>query len=442
MEGTVAARAALKIFAGSDENKAKWINIPEHLKRRLSFMKLDGVKAFAKVSLVASFSLVSFLCSLVILTGCKKEQKEAPPPPVVEVVGVIQKDVPISSEWVGTTDGAINATIRAQVQGYLIKQDYKEGDVVNKGQVLFEIDPRTFQAALEQAQGQLAAQQARWDTAKANLKRIKPLAEQNAVSQKDLDDATGTEQAAHASVLAAQATVDKAALELGFTKVTSLIDGIAGIAKAQIGNLVGPGATEELTTVSAVDPIKVYAQISEQEYLRFAEKRGKGEERRPLVLILADGTIYPHKGEFAFADRQVDVRTGTIKVATLFPNPGNLLRPGQFAKVRAVTEVRRDALLVPQRAVAEIQGRYLVAVTGPDNKVEIRPVQVAEQVGSDWIITKGLTRGEKVVAEGIQKVKEGQVVTPKPFEPEKPAAASGDSGKAEARPSPAPSEKR
>jgi len=404
-------------------------------------MKLDGVKAFAKVPWVASLFVVSFLCSLVILTGCKKEQKEAPPPPVVEVVNVIQKDVPISSEWIGTTDGFINATIRAQVQGYLIKQDYKEGDIVNKGQVLFEIDPRTFQAALEQAKGQLAVQQARWDTTRANLNRVRPLAAQNAVSQKDLDDATGAEQAAHASVLAAQAAVDKAQLELGFTKVTSLVDGIAGIAKAQIGNLVGPGATEELTTVSTVDPIKVYAQISEQEYLRFAERKDKSAERRPLQLILANGSVYPHKGEFAFADRQIDVRTGTIKVATLFPNPGNLLRPGQFAKVRAVTEVRTGALLVPQRAVAEIQGKQLVAVVGPDNKVDIRPVQVAEEAGADRIVAKGLKPGEKVVAEGIQKVKQGQPVNPKPFEPEKPAA-SGDSGKTEAKPSPAPAEKR
>jgi membrane fusion protein, multidrug efflux system len=405
-------------------------------------MKLDRLKLFANVSLFTSFSIVSFICSAVILTACKKEQKAAPPPPVVEVGDVIQKDVPISSEWVGTTDGIVNATIRAQVQGYLIKQNYREGDIVRKGQVLFEIDPRTFQAALEQAQGQLAAQQALWDTTKANLKRIRPLAEQNAVSQKDLDDATGAEQAAHAAVIAAQAVVDKAKLDLGFTKITSPVGGIAGIAKAQIGNLVGPGATEELTTVSTVDPIKVYAQISEQEYLRFAENRQKSGQRGPIELILADGTVYPYKGEFAFADRQVDVRTGTIKVATLFPNPGNLLRPGQFAKVRAVTDMRKGALLVPQRAVAEIQGRYLVAVIGPHNKVDIRPVQVAEQVGSDWIIAKGLKPGEKVVAEGIQKVKQGQVVAPKPYEPEKPAAASGDSGKAETKPAPASSEKR
>ena len=383
-----------------------------------------------------------FMFSAMFLIGCKKEQQAPPPPPEVEVVAVIQKDVPIYSEYVGTADGLVNATIRAQVQGYLIKQNYKEGDLVKKGQVLFEIDPRTFQAALEQANGQLAAQQARWDTTTANLKRIKPLAAQNAVSQKDLDDATGAEQAAHAAVYAAQAAVDKAKLDLGFTKVTSLIDGIAGIAKAQIGNLVGPGASEELTTVSTVNPIKVYVQVSEQEYMKVMEKHQKEKLKLALELILADGSVYPHKGEIAFADRQVDVQTGTIRVAALFPNPGNLLRPGQFAKIRVVMETKKGALLIPQRAVSEVQGRYMVAVIGPENKADIRTVQVGEQIGSDRIISEGLKPGEKVVAEGIQKVKKDQPVTPKPFEPQKPAATSGDSGKTEAKPSPTPSEKR
>ncbi len=366
-------------------------------------MKTSGVK------------VLLLIVSAIVLIGCKKEQQAAPPPPEVQVVTVIQKDVPIYSDFVGTADGFVNATIRAQVQGYLIKQNYKEGDFVRKGQVLFEIDPRTFEAALEQAKGQLAAQQARWDTAKANLKRIKPLAAQNAVSQKDLDDATGTEQAAHASVISAQAAVDKAAVDLGFTKVTSLIDGIAGIAKAQIGNLVGTGATEELTTVSTVNPIKIYVQVSEQEYLKSMERNKDKAHVSPLQLILADGSIYPHKGTFAFADRQVDVRTGTIKVAALFPNPGNLLRPGQFAKIRVITEMKKGALLVPQRAVSEIQGKNLVAVVGNDNKVGIRPVQVAEQVGSDSIISAGLNPGDRIVAEGIQKVKDGITVNPKPF---------------------------
>ena len=368
---------------------------------------------------VKSVNVVLFFAIVIILSGaggCKKEQKAGPrPAPEVEVFTVVQKNVPIYKEWVGTADGFVNATIRAQVQGYLIKQNYKEGDLVRKGQILFEIDPRTFQAALEQAKGQLAVQQASWDTAKANLNRIKPLAERNAVSQKDLDDATGKEQATHASVLAAKATVDKAELELGFTKIISPVDGIAGVAKAQIGNLVGPGSVEELTTVSTVNPIKVYIQISEQEYLKAMEQRKQGAAKRPLELILADGTVYPHKGELSFADREVDVRTGTIRIATLFPNPGNLLRPGQFGKIRAEMSIEKGALLIPQRAVTEMQGQYLVAVVGPDNKIAIRRVKAGHRVDSDWIIDEGLKPGERVVAEGIQKVKEGMTVNPKLF---------------------------
>ncbi len=363
-------------------------------------------------NVVLFFTVVIFLSSA---TGCKKEQKAGPPVPNVEVFTVAQKDVPIYQEWVGTADGSVNATIRAQVQGYLIKQDYKEGDFVKKGQILFEIDPRTFQAALEQAKGQLAVQQASWDTAKANLKRIKPLAERNAVSLKDLDDATGKEQATHASVLAAKAAVDKAELDLGFTKITSPVDGIAGVAKAQIGNLVGPGSVEELTTVSTVNPIKVYIKISEQEYLKAMEQRTQGATKRPLKLILADGAVYPHKGAFSFADREVDVRTGTIRVATLFANPGNLLRPGQFGKVRAEISIEKNALLIPQRAITEMQGQYLVAVVGQDNKIAIKRVKTGHRVDSEWIIDEGLKPGERVVAEGIQKVKEGMTVNPKPF---------------------------
>jgi membrane fusion protein (multidrug efflux system) len=357
-----------------------------------------------------------------MMIACGKKKPEALPPPVVEVVEVLQKDVPIYEEWIGTADGYVNATIRAQVQGYLIRQNYKEGDLVKKGQTLFEIDSRTFQAAVEQAKGQLAVQQASWDTAKANLKRIRPLAEKNAVSQKDLDDAIGKEQASHASVLAAQAAVDKAELELGFTKITSPVDGIAGVAKAQIGNLVGPGVTEELTTVSTVNPIKVYVQLSEQEYMKGMEAK-KQPRKLALELILADGTLYSHKGEFSFADREVDVRTGTIKIATVFPNPGNLLRPGQFGKVRAATSIRKDALLIPQRAVTEMQGNYLVAVVSPDNKVSIRQVKAGQWYETQWIINEGLKRGEKVVAEGTQKVKDGITVVPKPFGAEEPQEA-------------------
>jgi len=419
------------------------------------------------LGLVAAFSV------LVSAAACQKEEKAGPPgPPAVEVVEVIQKDVPIYYEWVATLDGFVNATIRAQVTGYLIKQNYRDGDLVKKGQVLFEIDPRTFEAAVsqakstqdqakgtvDQAKAGVEVQEARWAMAKANLARIKPLAEQNAVSQKDLDDAVGMEQstrasvlasqssvvAAQASVAAAQAALEKAQLDLGFTKIISPIDGIAGIAKAQIGNLVGPGAVDELTTVSTVDPIKVYAAVSEQEYLKTAEKQSAQREKMPLELILADGSVYPRKGEFAFADRQVDVRTGTIRVATIFPNPNNMLRPGQFARIRAQIEVKKGALVIPQRTVTELQGKYLVAVVGPENKVSIKPVKPGARFGQLWVVDEGLKPGEKVVAEGTQKVREGMVVSPKPFvaeAPAGPAAAPTPGGKPEVQPQSKP-EKR
>jgi membrane fusion protein (multidrug efflux system) len=412
------------------------------------------------------------------ISGCEKEQKAGPAPaPVVEVAEVIQKDVPIFAEWVGTLDGFVNATIRAQVQGYLIKQNYGEGDFIRQGQVLFEIDPREFQAALDQAKAVLSQargtldqtkaalekakaevtqQEAQWTTAKANLARIKPLADQNAVSKKDLDDAIGRELstrsgvdaakagvivaeanivAAEAQVLGAQAAVEKAQLNLGFTKITSPINGIAGIAKAQIGNLVGPGSVEELTTISTVDPIKCYVALSEQEYMIAQELRRKRGDlgKVPLELILSDGSTYPKKGEVAFADRQVDVRTGTIRVAALFPNPQNILRPGQFSRLRAEFGIKKGALVIPQQAVSEVQGKYLVAVVSAENKVAIKQVKVGPQFGQLRVIEEGLQRGEKVVAEGIQKVRDGMVVSPKPFEI-KAQAESGAAQKPDAKP--------
>jgi membrane fusion protein, multidrug efflux system len=361
-------------------------------------------------------TIIAAVTVLFGITGCKKAQtKEAPSSPTVEVASVIKKDVPLYTEWTASTDGYVNATIRAQVQGYLIERDYREGDFVKKGQVLFKIDPRTFQAAFEQAAAHVTEQKARWETARANLERIKPLVEKNAISRKDFDDAVGTEQATRASMVAAQAAVDKVQLDLGFTKVTSPVDGIAGIARAQIGNLVGPGSIEELTVVSTVDPIKVYVPMSEQEYLTYVKNVQGGTPHMALELILADGNVYGQKGAFAFADRQVDVKTGTIKVAALFPNPRNVIRPGQFARVRAQTMVKKGALLVPQRAVSELQGGYQVAVVGPGNKVAIRPVKPAERIDNLWVIDQGLKPGEEVVAEGLQKVREGTVVTTKPF---------------------------
>ncbi len=369
-----------------------------------------------KATGIFCIGMIMTCAAALCLPGCKNGRtKEIAQPPIVAVTDIVIKDVPVYSEWTASTDGLVNAVIRAQVQGYLTEQDYKEGDFVKKGQVLFKIDPRTFVAALEKANGQLGQQQARWEIAKANLERIKPLVQRRAISLKDYDDAVGTEQAAKAAVVEAQAVVDKAKVDVEFTKITSPIAGIAGIAKAQIGNLVGTGSVEELTTVSTVNPIKVYISMSEPEYLRYVQSGGERGQRLPLQLILADGRLHPHKGSFAFADRQVDVRTGTIKVAALFPNPGNVVRPGQFARVIAETAIKKGAFLVPQRAVTELQGGFQVAVVAPDNKVNIRPVEVAERVDDFWVIESGLKRGERVIAEGVQKVKEGTVVTVKPF---------------------------
>ena len=390
----------------------------------MNSVKRNWVPAVICISVVA-----------LLLAGCGKQEKAAPQPPIVEVVEVIKKDVPVYAEWVATLDGMVNATIKAQVQGYLIKQNYKEGDQVKKGQVLFEIDPRPYQAALEEAKGQLSQTEARWQTAKANLTRIRPLAAQNAVSKKDLDDAVGAEESTRASVVTAKGALDKAQVNLEWTKVTSLIDGIAGIAQTQVGNLVGPGQVEQLTTVSTVDPIKAYASLSEQEYM------GAREEKRataiPLQLILADGSTWPHKGEFFVADRQVDVRTGTIRVAATFPNPQGILRPGQFARIRAQMALKQGAMTIPQRAVSEVQGKYLVAVVSPENKVAIKQVKLGNQFGQLSVIEEGLAPGEKVVAEGIQKVRDGMVVNPKPFTGEtktEPGAAQKPEAKPEAKP--------
>ncbi len=382
--------------------------------------------------------LVAAACfSSLLLTGCGEQKTAAPTAPAVEVANVVVKDVPIVREWVGTTDGLVNAKINAQVQGYLIKQNYKEGSFVKKGQVLFEIDPRPFQAALEQAKGELAKDEGILYTNKANLDKIRPLAKVNAVSRKDLDDAIGREASGRAAVQAAKAAVRKAEIDLSFTRITSPIDGIAGISKAQLGDLVGNPGAPELTTVSTLDPIKVFVPLSEQEYMRFIreiEAKGNSESKGPnLELILADGRVFPHKGKFYFADRQVDERTGTIKIATLFPNPGNVLRPGQFAKVRALIETQKGALLIPQRAVNELQGRFQVAVVGPDNKVDLRWVTVGERTGSLWVIDEGLKPGERVIVEGIQKVKAGIIVTPKPFQ-EAPPAGTGSTPAPEKQP--------
>jgi membrane fusion protein (multidrug efflux system) len=341
--------------------------------------------------------------------------------PQVEIVEAIQKDVPIHSEWVGTTDGSVNAVIRAQVTGYLLKRPYTEGSYVKKGAVLFELDPSKFQASLDQARGELAKSKAQLLKTKQDVERDTPLAKQGAVSQKELDDSIQAYEAAKGMSASAKAAVEQAKLNLDWTKITAPIDGVVGIAKAQIGDLIE--SNSELTSMSTVDPIRVYFPISEQEYLGAAEKiqeryqeRERGEKYGgvELELILGGEKVYPHKGQFFLVDRQVDVKTGTIRVAALFPNPNNFLRPGQFARVRAVTKTKEKALLVPQRAVMEMQGSYQVVVVNPENKADIRPVKVGERIGTLWIIDQGLKPGERVVVEGLQKVKAGMTVKPAP----------------------------
>ena len=375
--------------------------------------------------------------SLFFLSTCSKEQPVATQqPPEVEIVEVIQKDVPIVHEWVGTTDGLVNATIRAEVTGYLTKQDYNEGDVVKKDRVLFEIDPRPFQAALDQAEGTLAQMEALYEDAHANLLRDKPLFDQGVLSKKSLDATVAAARSTKAQVLAAKAAVEKAQLDLGFTKIISPIDGVAGIAKAQIGDLVGPAVQGgELTIVSTIDPIKVYYTINEHAYIgwmkRFPSDSLSEAKKLQIELILEDGSLYPHKGKFYTIDRQVDVRTGTLRVEALFPNPNNFLRPGQFVRARVLIDTKRGALLIPQRAVTELQGGYQVAVVDSENKVDIRSVKPGERYDSLWEIEDGLKPGERVVVEGIQKVKQGMVVNPKPFTPTSSAAAPEASPKPE-----------
>ena len=368
-----------------------------------------------------------FLAGLVCLS-CAKKQAPAPPPLSVEFATVVQKDVPITKEWIGSLEGYVNADIRPQVTGYVLRQVYKEGTFVSRGEVLFEIDPRQFQAALNQAKGFLAQNEAALGKAKLDVARFTPLVAQRAVSQQELDNAVAAQQAAQANVNSARAQVEQAQLNLGWTKVTSPVDGIAGIAKSQVGDLVNGQTT--MTTVSVVDPIKVFFNPSEQEYMDWAQKRGPVDAVRStppqdkglLSLTLSDGTAYPLRGDPVIANRNVDVKTGTIQVEGVFPNPKHLLRPGQYAKVRAATDIKKGALLVPQRAVSELQGFFQVAVVGPGDKIDIRPVQTGERFGSLWIIEKGLSAGERVVVAGIQKVKPGMVVNPKPAaEPAAPA---------------------
>jgi len=368
--------------------------------------------------------LVLLPVSLLPFTGCGNPNASAPPPPTeVEVAGVSQKDIPIYGEWVATLDGYVNAQIQPQVTGYIIKQTYKEGSFVRKGQMLFQIDPRPFQAVLDQAKAQLAQAQAQLGKTQLDVDRDTPLAKERAIAQSQLDNDVQANLAAKAAVKAAEAQVEQAELNLEFTHVTSLVDGIVGIAQVQIGNLVNPTAV--LTSVSQVNPIKAYFPISEQEYMHYADRINSHNQQEvpsdapPFELILADGSIYPHKGTLLLTDRQVDVTTGSIRVVCAFPNPKNILRPGQFGRVRAPGDVRNGALLVPQRAVTELQGSYQVAVVGNDNKVSVRPVKVGERVDTMWILESGVKPGELVIVEGLQKVRDGSTVRIKQNAPAK-----------------------
>ena len=382
-------------------------------------MNLNLSARAAKCRLVMGVLLA--VATLFPLIGCGKNTEAAPPPPPeVQVTAVQQRDVPIYGEWVAILDGYINADIRPQVSGYLLKQNYREGTLVKRGDVLFEIDPRPFDAALQQAKAQQAQAEAQLGKTDLDVQRDTPLAKQSAIPQAQLDNDIQANAAAKAIVDAAKAQVDQANLNLGFTKVRSLVDGVAGLAKGQIGDLVGP--TTILTTVSQLQPIKVYFSLSEQEYLPFATRINEvisgrlAAQTNTLELILADGTVYPIKGSISVADRQVDLKTGTIRLAAVFANPNGLLRPGQFARVRIPVALAKDALLVPQRAVMETQGTYSVAVMTPDKKATIRPVVVGERVGDQWIIKKGVQPAEQVIVEGFQKVREGSPVIPKSFE--------------------------
>jgi RND family efflux transporter MFP subunit len=358
-----------------------------------------------------------FLFLILLLPGCSKSKAaSAPPIPVVEVTEVVQKDVPIYSEFVATLDGYVNAQIQPRVSGYIIKQDYKEGSVVRKGEVLFEIDPRPFNAVLDQAKAQLAQAQAQLGKASLDVERDTPLAEAKAIAQSQLDTEMQAKLGAQALVQAAKANVEQAQLNVEFTRVTSLITGIAGIAQVQIGNLVSPGSV--LTSVSQVDPIKAYVTVSEQEFTdfhrRFPTEESVTEQRKhiPLQLILADGSIYNQIGYISFADREVNPATGAIRLAGVFANPNNLLRPGGYGRIRLSARTQSGALLVPQRAVIELQGSHQVAVVGSDNKVSIRPVTVGDRIGNLWIVTEGLKPGERIVVEGLLKVRDGADVKP------------------------------
>jgi membrane fusion protein, multidrug efflux system len=368
-------------------------------------------------ALVASASLLALASAA--LTGCESKSVSAtagPPPAMpVSAVKAEKQDVPVIGEWVGTLDGYVNAQIQPQASGYLIKQDYREGTPVAKGQVLFEIDARPFEAALHQAEGQLGQAKAQLALANINVTRDTPLAEAHAIARSQLDNEVQQKVQAEAAVETAQAAVDNAKLNLGFTQVRSLISGVAGQATTQVGNLVS--AQSVLTSVSQLDPIKVYFSISDSEYLALVESARKGggsllqgSSKIPLTLTLSNGDAYPYKGHIDFVDRQLNPQTGAIRVAAAFPNPRNVLRPGQFGRVHAETQTLRNAVLVPQVAVSDFQGQKQIYTVAANHTVHVNTVTLGPQFGDNWVIDKGLNAGELVITDNLQKLREGAPV--------------------------------
>jgi len=352
------------------------------------------------------------LLGALVAGGCGEPEGPATTAVDVVVAPVAQRDVPVIEEWIGTTAGNIDAQIRAQVSGYLLSREYQEGGAVRQGDLLFRIDPRPAQAALDAARGDLGRAEAALQKSRLDVERFTPLVAEGAVSRQELDNAIQARRAGEAAVATARAAVEKARLDLSFTEIRSPIDGIAGVAVAQIGNLVGPSDPQPLTSVSQVDPILVVFPLAERDYLRFARARESGDDTRnvPLELVLGDGSTHPHPGVVVVADREVDPRTGTLTLKGSFPNPGGILRPGQYARVRATVATKAGALLVPQRAISELQGVSQVAVVGADDKVSLRVVQPGIAHGNLRVIEQGLSAGERVVIEGIQKVRDGSSV--------------------------------
>ena len=381
-----------------------------------------------KIAQFASLARRTALITLLALAACGKKTPPPPPPADVLVTEVKQRDVPIYNEYVGQLDASVNATIQARVQGYLVSQNYKEGQLIKKDDVLFEIDRRPFAAALAQTKAAYLQADAAAKQAEMNAQRATDLFQRKVSSEQERDNAVQSAVAARAQAEAQQAGVEQAQLNLDYTTIRAPVDGIAGLVRVQVGDLISAGTT--LTTVTKVDPVKAYFTVSEQRFSEYSRRyadpqvRIAHEKELRFELILADGTTYPHTGEWFAADNQVDVRTGSIRIAASFPNPGNILRPGQFARIRVLSEVKPNALLVPQRAVVELQGTTQVVVIGADNKAHIQPVKMGRRIDHEWIVEDGLKAGDRIVVEGVQKAREGVPVNPKPWSAPSPTPAS------------------